>query len=243
MLTGLLNGLLALGGGILITPFLILVGVSPKVAVGTSLVAVTILSGLGFTVHSLLGGALMELSLVFAVCAGGIIGTVIGSKILVRITPQWMLILFGIIKILVAIRLIGQGVGLALMGEVVPSIAPLGAYVGLGLFSGILSGIFGVGGGALVLLRLAAFYGLPVIEGLALALNVTNALAGVARHVRYGKILWPELMSIIPSALLGVVLGAALAHELPGDLMSVLFGAFFMFMGIILARKRYKLTK
>ena len=79
LLTGLLNGLIALGGGILITPFLILVGVSPKVAVGTSLVAVTILSGLGFTVHSLLGGALMELSLVFAVCAGGIIGTVMDA--------------------------------------------------------------------------------------------------------------------------------------------------------------------
>ena len=52
LLTGLLNGLIALGGGILITPFLIFVGVSPKVAVGTSLVAVTILSGIGFTVHS-----------------------------------------------------------------------------------------------------------------------------------------------------------------------------------------------
>jgi len=245
LLTGLLNGLIALGGGVLITPFLILVGVSPQVAVGTSLVAVTILSGIGFTVHSLLGGASMEFSLVFAVCAGGIIGTVIGSKILARITPQWMLILFAIIQILVAIRLIDQGVGLALMGEVVPSIPPLGAYVGLGLFSGILSGIFGVGGGALVLLGLAAFYGVPVIEGLALALalNVTNALSGVARHVRYGKILWPELMFIIPSALLGVVLGAALAHELPGDLMSVLFGGFFMFMGIMLARKGFKLTK
>ena len=78
---------------------------------------------------------------------------------------------------------------------------------------------------------------------IALALNVTNALVGVARHVRYGKILWSELIFIIPAALIGVVLGAALAHELPGDLMSVLFGGFFMFMGIMLARKGYKLTK
>tara|TARA_B100000214_G_scaffold101898_1_gene71175 strand:+ start:1527 stop:2312 length:786 start_codon:yes stop_codon:yes gene_type:complete len=245
LLTGLLNGLIALGGGVLITPFLILAGVSPQIAVGTSLVAVTILSCIGFTAHLLLDGTSMEFALIFAVCAGGVIGSVIGSKILARITPQWMLILFAIIQILVAIRLIDQGVGLALMGEVVPSIPPLGTYVGLGIFSGILSGIFGVGGGALVLLGLAAFYGLPVIEGLAiaLALNVTNALVGVARHVRYGKILWSELMFIIPAALIGVVLGAALAHELPGDLMSVLFGGFFMFMGIMLARKGYRLTK
>ena len=246
LLTGMLNGLIALGGGVLITPFLILAGFSPQVAVGTSLVAVTMLSCIGFTAHLLLGGASIDFALIFAVSAGGVIGTFIGAKILARITPQWMLILFAIIQIFVAIRLLDQGLGLTLMGEeVVPSIPPLKAYIGLSVFAGILSGIFGVGGGALVLLGLAAFYGLPVIEGLALALalNVTNALAGVARHVRNGKILWRELMFIIPAALLGVLLGATLAHELPSDLMSVLFGGFFTFMGIVLARKGHRLTK
>ena len=36
LLAGLMNGLIALGGGVLITPALVIAGVSPQVAVGTS---------------------------------------------------------------------------------------------------------------------------------------------------------------------------------------------------------------
>ena len=46
-----------------------------------------------------------------------------------------------------AVRLIDQGLGTALLGTVIPSGAPLRAYAAFGLFAGILSGIFGVGGG------------------------------------------------------------------------------------------------
>ena len=119
------------------------------------------------------------------------------------------------------------------------------AYVALGLFAGTLSRIFGVGGGALVLLGLAAFYGVPVIEGLAvaLALNVTNALAGVLRHVGQGRVLWQELKILTPTAVVGIGVGAALAHELPVDVMRVVFGGFFMFMGVLLARKGWAIAK
>ena len=47
----------------------------------------------------------------------------------------------------------------------------------------------------------------------------------------------------LAAALLGVLLGATLAYELPSDLMSVLFGGFFTFMRIVLARKGHRLTK
>ena len=46
---GLLNGLIALGGGIIITPGLVVYGrASPEVAVGTSLAAVVVLSAAAF---------------------------------------------------------------------------------------------------------------------------------------------------------------------------------------------------
>ena len=244
-LAGVMNGLIALGGGVLITPLLVVAGVNPQIAVGTSLAAVTMLSCIGFTAHFLLGGISLGLVPIVAAVVGGAAGTVLGSKILARLTPHWMLILFAIIQILVAIRLIDQGLGLALLGEVIPGGAPLWAYVTLGLFAGTLSGIFGVGGGALVLLGLAAFYGVPVVEGLAiaLALNVTNALAGVVHHARQGRVLWQELKILMPTAVIGIGAGAALAHELPADAMRVVFGGFFMFMGIMLAQKGWAVAK
>ena len=245
LLAGVMNGLIALGGGVLITPLLVVAGINPQIAVGTSLAAVTMLSCIGFTAHFLLGGISLGLVPIVAAVVGGATGTVLGSKILARLTPHWMLILFAIIQILVAIRLIDQGLGLALLGEVIPGGAPLWAYVTLGLFAGTLSGIFGVGGGALVLLGLAAFYGVPVVEGLAiaLALNVTNALAGVVHHARQGRVLWQELKILMPTAVIGIGAGAALAHELPADAMRVVFGGFFMFMGIMLAQKGWAVAK
>jgi len=245
LLAGVMNGLIALGGGVLITPLLVVAGVNSQIAVGTSLAAVTMLSCIGFTAHYLLGGISLGLVPIVAAVVGAAAGTVLGSKILARLTPHWMLILFSIIQILVAIRLIDQGLGLALLGEVIPGGAPLWAYVTLGLFAGTLSGIFGVGGGALVLLGLAAFYGVPVVEGLAiaLALNGTNALAGVVHHARQGRVLWRELKILMPTAVIGIGAGAALAHELPADAMRVVFGGFFMFMGIMLAQKGWAVAK
>ena len=245
LLAGVMNGLIALGGGVLITPLLVVAGVNPQIAVGTSLAAVTMLSCIGFTAHFLLGGISLGLVPIVAAVVGGAAGTVLGSNILARLAPHWMLILFAIIQILVAIRLIDQGLGLALLGEVIPGGAPLWAYVALGLFAGTLSGIFGVGGGALVLLGLAAFYGVPIVEGLAiaLALNVTNALAGVVHHARQGRVLWQELKILMPTAVIGIGAGAALAHELPADAMRVVFGGFFMFMGIMLAQKGWAVAK
>lgn len=245
LLAGILNGLIALGGGVLITPLLVVAGVSPQVAVGTSLAAVTMLSSIGFAAHLLLGGISLGLIPMAATIVGGAVGAVLGSKILARLTPHWMLMLFAIVQILVAIRLVDQGLGTALFGAAIPGGPPLWAYVALGLFAGTLSGIFGVGGGALVLLGLAAIYGVPVIEGLAiaLALNVTNALAGVAHHAREGRVLWHELKILMPTAVVGIGAGAALAHELPVDAMRVVFGGFFMFMGVLLARKGWAIAR
>tara|TARA_A100001037_G_C15053377_1_gene591216 strand:+ start:89 stop:937 length:849 start_codon:yes stop_codon:yes gene_type:complete len=245
LLAGAMNGLIALGGGILITPALIVAGVCPQVAVGTSLAAVTVLSCIGLTAHLLIGGISLGLVPIIAAVVGGATGTVLGSKILARLTPHWMLILFAVIQILVAIRLIDQGMGVALLGSVIPGGPPIWAYVVLGFFAGTLSGIFGVGGGALVLLGLAAFYGVPVVDGLsiALALNVTNALAGVIQHARQGRVLWPELKTLMPAAVIGIGTGAALAHELSPDAMRIVFGGFFMFMGIMLARKGWTVVK
>jgi uncharacterized membrane protein YfcA len=245
LLAGLMNGLIALGGGVLITPLLLIAGVSPQAAVGTSLAAVTMLSCIGLTIHSLLGGISIGLVSIIAVIIGGVTGTIIGSKILARLTPRWMLVLFSLIQIFVAIRLIDQGMGLSLLGHVVPGTPPLWAYIGLGLFAGTLSGIFGIGGGALVLLGLAAFYGVPVVEGLAiaLALNVTNALAGVVTHARKGRMLWQELKFLIPAAIIGITIGATLAHELPADVLRIVFGGFLIFMGIMLARRGWTAAK
>jgi len=147
LLAGVLNGLIVLGGGVLITPLLFVTGVRPQIAVGTSLAALTMLSCIGFSAHLLLDSIALGLVPIVAAVLGGAVRSMIGSKILARLTPPWMLMLFAIVRVPVAVRLIDQGLGTALLGTVIPSGAPLRAYAAFGVFAGILSGIFGVGGG------------------------------------------------------------------------------------------------
>ena len=89
-----MNGLIALGGGVLITPLLVVAGVSPQIAVGTSLAAVTMLSCIGFAAHLLLDGIALGLVPIVAAVLGGAVRSMIGSKILARLTTLTMRICY-----------------------------------------------------------------------------------------------------------------------------------------------------
>ncbi|MCH9671989.1 MAG: sulfite exporter TauE/SafE family protein [Gammaproteobacteria bacterium] len=237
---GLLNGLIALGGGIVITP--VLVGrrrVPPQVAVGTSLAAVAMLSTIGFVFHFSVGGLIVGPGAIVLSVVSGCVGAVVGAKLLAKITPRWMLMLFGAFILVVAIRLVVQGLGLGFGRDEIEVAVPMSSFALFGFVSGMLSGVFGVGGGALVLLGLAAFYGLPVQEGLplALALNVSNALIGLVGHARAGRVLCGEVKVLIPTAIIGVALGAWLAQQLPADAMRIIFGVFFLYTGVRIGRQ------
>ena len=88
LLAGKLNGLIALGGGVLITPLLVVAGVGPQTAVGTSLVAMRMLSCIGSVTHPLLGGMALDLVLILAAVSRGAVGSVLGSRIIARLTTH-----------------------------------------------------------------------------------------------------------------------------------------------------------
>ena len=240
-LAGLLNGLIALGGGILVTPFLVgHRGLPPQVAVGTSLAVVVLLSTIAFAAHAAQGNLAIGWTQTGICAVGGLLGTTIGTQILAKLTPRWMLKAFAIFLMLVAARLISQGVGWSYDAALPAISVPWLALFAIGFVTGVISAIFGVGGGALALLSLAIFYGMPVKEGLpvALALNVSNALFGVVYHARKGNIQVGEVRALIPAAVIGVLVGAWSAQLIPPHVLRVVFGTV-----LILLAGRLFLTK
>lgn len=229
---GLLNGLIGIGGGIVMVPGLIFYRrATPQVAVGTSLAAVVVLSFTAFLVHAYLGGFQLGILDLAGVIAAGAVGSQLGAWVLARLTPRRMLFLFAGFIFLMSARLVTQGLGLGI--EPLAWVgAPTWAYLLFGLASGVLSGVFGVGGGALVLLGFAVFYGMPIDMGLplALAVNVTNALAGCINHSRHGRVLWRDVRRMLPAAFAGIAVGAGVALWLPPDWLRIIFGAFFLYM-------------
>ena len=166
-------------------------------------------------------------------------GAVIGGRILAHLSVKRLLLGFAVLVFAVAVRLIAQGIGWVSLDPLWPGETSLVGYAAVGGFSGLLSGMFGVGGGALVMLGLTVLFGLPVHAGLpvALAANVTNAIPGAISHSIAGRVRPDHVTALIPSALLGIGAGASVAVWLPPDGLRIVFGAFFCLFSVRMAQQ------
>ncbi len=88
----------------------------------------------------------------------------------------------------------------------------------LGVATGVLSGLFGVGGGVISQpgMRLLGLAPLLVI-GTALPVIIPGALSGTRRYVREGLVLWPAVVATVPAGLVAAVGGSVAAEHVPGE--------------------------
>jgi uncharacterized membrane protein YfcA len=88
----------------------------------------------------------------------------------------------------------------------------------LGLATGILSGLFGVGGGVISQpgMRLLGLAPLMAI-GTALPVIIPGAASGTYRYAKEGMILWRAAAATVPIGLAAAAVGAFLADEVPGE--------------------------
>jgi uncharacterized protein len=104
----------------------------------------------------------------------------------------------------------------------------------IGTVAGAFSGLFGVGGGLVIvpLLILWFGYGERLATGTSLAAIVVIALLGVAGQGLYGNIDPGNAALVGVPALGGVVAGTALQQRLPERLISLIFAALCVVIAI-----------
>jgi uncharacterized protein len=97
----------------------------------------------------------------------------------------------------------------------------------LGLAAGVVSGMFGVGGGILFVPTLALVLGLTQLEAQAssLAAMIPVVAVGAWRQHGYGNVRWRAALVVGLASVGGVVAGAALAEWLGEDVLRKLFAA------------------
>ena len=114
-------------------------------------------------------------------------------------------------------------------------------YLGTGFLSGLLAGLFGLGGGIVVVPALIFLFGqLGVasdwITHLAVGTSLTTILgtgtASVLAHHRRNAVRWDLFRKLAGWMLVGGWLGASIAGFLPRDWLQRLFGGFLIFVGI-----------
>jgi uncharacterized protein len=102
----------------------------------------------------------------------------------------------------------------------------LALVVLLGLATGVLAGLFGVGGGILFVPILVLFFEFGQVEAEATSLLaiIPAAVAGTWQQRRYGNVRWKAVLVLALGAVAGVQVGVVVAQALPEDVLRRLFG-------------------
>jgi len=103
----------------------------------------------------------------------------------------------------------------------------------IGLVSGISSGLFGVGGGIVMVPAMIYFMNVPIktAVGTSLAVIIPTALMGTYKHYSQGNVDWKIALSLVPMAIAGGFGGAWLTTQISADNLKKSFGGFLVLVG------------
>ena len=106
-----------------------------------------------------------------------------------------------------------------------------------GFGAGFLSGTIGIGGGLLFVPTMTVGFRLSqaVAQGTSLVAIVPTAIVGSITHLREGNVLLGPALTMGGGGVVGAVLGALVAVEVPGPLLARTWGAFLVFSAYRLA--------
>ena len=111
----------------------------------------------------------------------------------------------------------------------------LALYLLIGAVAGTLAGLFGIGGGLLIVPVLAFCFAamdfnadlvMVMAIGTSLATIVITSISSVRSHHSQGNVNWPLFLLLAPGIAVGVWFGVNTATELPSEQLQLIFGAF-----------------
>jgi len=111
----------------------------------------------------------------------------------------------------------------------------------IGLVGGITSGLFGVGGGVVMVPAMMFFLSPPIRDikqavGTSLLVIIPTAMMGAFKHYHpdpnVSNVNWPVALSLAPTAVVGGFLGAWLTTMIHADSLKRAFGAFIILVGL-----------
>lgn len=112
----------------------------------------------------------------------------------------------------------------------------------IGCITGILSGLLGIGGGVVLVPMLIFFLGFSqhMAQGISLLFIIPTAIAGLVQFHRDKLVDYRVAAYLAAGAIVGALLSANLAQNIPADDLKRLFGIFVIYTGIrmILAKPK-----
>jgi len=232
---GAASGLFGVGGGSIIVPALVIVaGFGQKLATGTSLTAVVPISAAALVGY--LGAESVDLTRGAIICAGSLLGAFIGTRLLRRSTDRWLQVGFAVLLVATSLRM--------LLGDPITSAvgaldaAAVGALLLLGLAAGVLAGLFGVGGGIIIVPALTLLAGLPVAvaKGTSLLAIVPPAVLATVANRSVGLTAIRPALVVGVSGVVSAWIVATFAVRLDGEVATAAFAVFLLVIALRMGR-------
>jgi uncharacterized membrane protein YfcA len=236
LIAGLFSGLFGVGGGTVIVPLLVLLlRFDQRLAAGTSLAAIVPTAAVGVVSYAVSGSVAWIPALVLAV--GAVVGAQIGTLLLPRISQTALRRGFVGFLLVVIVSLF----------LVIPSRDAVfeltwltgGALILVGLGTGILAGLIGVGGGVIVVPVLMLAFGTSdlVAKGTSLLMMIPTAISGTVGNIRRRNVDLRAAAIVGVSACLTTALGAWLATVVDPSVGNMLFAAYLVVIAVQMAMK------
>ncbi|MFN5697300.1 MAG: sulfite exporter TauE/SafE family protein [Cyanobacteriota bacterium] len=175
LLAGLLSGLLGIGGGLIFSPILLMVGLSPHQALATSTLAI-VPTTLGASWSHLRSGTLPGKA-TMVIAAAACLSAGLFSRIGHGLQGWTLLGLQALMYLILCLTITPRGDREERSGSQEP---PWIALALVGLVAGMASGLVGVGGGLVMVPLMVRFVGLPIHLAIRLSTLAVLASASVA---------------------------------------------------------------
>ncbi|MCC0177784.1 sulfite exporter TauE/SafE family protein [Waterburya agarophytonicola K14] len=232
-ISGILAGLLGIGGGFIIVSLLVALAYSPIQAVATSSLVIILSSSAGSFYNWRRG--YLDLKRVLYIAIPAILTAQWGVYFATKIPPYVILIIFGCF-LLVNMLLIRLRKHLVAQDKhQSTSFNPIVAKIATGSIAGFLAGLLGVGGGAIMvpLQMLLLNEDIKVAIRTSLGVIVAATVSSCVVHASQGNVLFVQGLILGTAGMLGTQVGTRVLPKLPDSLISQIFSLFLATMAIV----------
>ncbi|OIQ18669.1 MAG: permease [Flavobacterium sp. MedPE-SWcel] len=252
VLVGVSLGLIGSGGSILTVPILVyILAIEPVLATAYSLFVVgssALVGGVNkalqkdvyFNIVAVFGiPSLLSAYAVRAFVIPAVPDILYTNDLLTISKSLALMLLFAVVMLVASIRMIKSKP----LSDEASTVSYIRLSI-LGVFTGMLSGAVGAGGGFLIIPALVFLARIPMKKavGTSLFIVALQSLAGFTGDVFQREIEWEFLLSFTATAIIGIFFGTYLAKKIEGKKLKIIFGWFILVMAIYILVKELFLS-
>ena len=236
VLVGTLSGFFGIGGGMILVPILMLLGIDIKIAIGISIVQMVFSSIYGSYLNYKKGSLVVGEGIWVGV--GGFVGGFIGAYVSLLVPESILEYLFLSILIFALYRLFSAKVKDD--NSVVKTLDPLVLFT-VGGIIGVFAISLGVGGSILLTPILAGFLHYPIKKAVSAGLFFVmfSSLAGLISHLSVGHIDLEKGLFVAVASLFGVFIGIWLKDHVNSSQHKLYLLIMYLVALLILVKKMF----